>query len=429
VSTSDLFTIRVLERTKAQFERLEVKELVPLHVFPLMLFYDLIKIIDEGSGYDLFLKGLQYDSKEHVKPIMERFAFLTASDANPVKDGILEPLHLSVANYITVCQALHNYIKYGDRACLMRWPPQNHSLHSLSSFWVASALGILESLTVFQETVESEASARGFGIGTIEESRKGNLPFTVETHSLKDGTAVASMHYPYQDLYEIWVYFKPSGEIAVFFKPLWDENLHHVKMLFKVLAHLELHIRKTVARISEAWGHYAVNLDDYALKDGGGTARWIKTLLESEEEFMVSFDFKTLRNSILSLPCSIQTSMEIEKASETYRSKCKDHIPMEVREALRQACVEIDEILNLTKSIPADKRMKEALAYMKRHPERFKVITEPQVQGAMKTYSNGKNRARDVKESIMADVARSFGRNLSTTTSIRNIIKSMKSYH
>ena len=424
------------------FDRLELDKIHLLLIFPARALLKLVAVIEQSNVRNLVSEGFRADAQEDFESIrtilnsfVDKIALLLGFDSPPLHDKAPCGLFLAMTNFILLYQALYCHMKDGDKECIFEWTdpvvlddmaPTVRFPHLISHFWLAQSIIMFEAY-IAEHLEEIQAG----------EVRSEDLLFEISMAVPEDGTEendsteptpMVAVHFPGQDFYRLWARFRTDEKVEFNFTPLWSDDENHLQNLLSVLIALELAIGRMVSEIAEAWEHYSENLEEYALKDPHGTARWINELIESDRSLKVSFDYKALRKSVMSLPWHVQTSCHIQEACDAYVEQYKAYLPQDVLKALRQADLEIDEILNATKTLfyPAE-REERAMALMKRLPERFTVITQDQVRHALKLHPSGSNRARNVRESILTDVARSFGRDISKSTLVRDVIKSMKS--
>jgi hypothetical protein len=420
-----------INRHTFDFDRLELDKIHLLLIFPARSLLKLVTVIERANIRNLVSEGFRADAQEDfesfiaiLNSFLDRLALLLGFDSPPLHEKALCGLFFGMTNFILLYQALYYHMKDGAKACVFEWvdpailedmAPTVRFPHMISTFWLA------QTINMFDAYVAEHLEAIRAG-----EKRGEDLPFEISMAGPDDDTEeddpasptpMVAVHLPGQESYRLWARFRADGKVRFHFEPLWGDDENHLRNLLAILVTLEIAIGRMIFEIVTAWEHYSENLEEYALKDPHGIAKWLDELIESDRSLKASFDYKALRKSVMSLPWHVQTSYHIQEACNAYVEQYKAYLPQDVLKALRQADLEIDEILNATKTLfyPAE-REERAMALMKRHPERFTVIIQDQVRHALKLYPSGSNRARNVRESILIDVARSFGRDISKST-------------
>jgi hypothetical protein len=185
-------------------------------------------------------------------------------------------------------------------------------------------------------------------------------------------------------------------------------------------------VRELVKRLQSSWDVLAEKIDDFAIDHTDQVCAWMDRLIGSENLVRTSFDYGPLRKSLMTLQFHARTSKEMESVCQEYLKLHRQHIPFRLRERLKQAVIEIDEIMSVIRPAGKDNKESTAIGHMKRNPDRFQVITEDQVRHALKLFvGTGKSQARNIRESILEGVARACKSDASKTTIIRSALKSL----
>jgi len=426
-----------------RYDKLTPEHALMLMVYPMFATLDLASTIDRERAATLQERGAKSDVDEDYltladvcSQLLDQVKFLTYPLSPPVHGNLFEELFIGMGNYIILSKALVQYLRDRDPFQIVEWEDRlaldeiRSTLrfpYAVNLIWLGSMLGIA-SVQVNGRSQEKR----------VEATKEDDLALPVVAVSLNDDQVnegvrsvpdchMVGIHPKDQEDYELWVMFFLDDSIDFMFRPLWSiDEFDFAEKMTAMILRSELQVRELVRRLQESWDVLAEKIDDFAIDHTDHICAWMDRLIGSENLVQTSFDYGPLRKSLMTLHFHARTSKEMESVCQEYLKLHRQHIPFRLRERLKRAVIEIDEIMSVIRPAAKDHKENTAIGHMKRNPDRFQVITEGQVRHALKLFvGTGKSQARNIRESILEGVARAYKSDASKTTIIRSALKSL----
>lgn len=450
--------LKIME-TGGMFSEEPVDHLQPEHTtillaLPLFVTLDLVSIINKERAAKLRRRGVKGDAKNDPKnlkyvtdELLDVITFLTHPSIAPVTKQLVEELLVGMANYIILGTVLRGHLEERDDWEFVGWsgevdfsniPWKNRFPYALNLIWLSLFVSLADHRAI------PEHDDRGllhFPIIPVRLDKDliSNLDNNRDTVVYDDSTNthdifLMAIHPQNQDEYELALILYPDETDnvleAVFSSLSQDNDIYMSKNLVNILIKTEQRIEETIKTIQTAWDEFSDKLEDIVIVNPIYVKEWMDKLICHRKLLEVSFDYKALRKSLLTLSDHYQTNLHYEKTSlfddgcEKYKKNFRKHLIPELVDAFREAMpkiIDLWEVMKLCKNSKDEKKVRQHVLENKRKydfttPEQ----AEKNVAKYLANYANGK---RDLIEETLISIAHKYGRNVSRTT-IRNLLNS-----
>lgn len=363
---------------------------------------------------------------EAINELLERVVLVASPDTPPHWEGTgPDGLFLALTNYFILWLAFYNHLKHGDRAVTITWE-ETYDLEdmTLPFYFLVAAGWVHMAIHLISDYVKGCYGYDLVNDGN-EELEDVVFPYPYLPILKKEGNKVdvegpiigfqVDIAKPKQELYDLWLQMWFDGKVEFTFLPLFEEGQDDVsyrKKLLGLMMIIEEDIQCMTRDVKKAWKQFVNEPERAALQDEEEFVNWCYEALNGFKHII--FKSRSLSRCLATLDIYVR-SEKVEKLVNDFKKLFKKQIPQEIQLDLRQASLEIVELFKAARSshkreYASEKdRTNKALKHFRNFPDRFKFITEQDVQDI--TF-DGENAPRDAKRLILPRVAERLGKSL-----------------